>query len=373
MPVVVPPFGELDGELYEAKTRRLTLRREGVEHEVDLVEMRWADISTLPKGLVAFFVSLFGFALQLATVGLEAVESMLSRAGRVVERRRPCLDDGRDDLPRGRSCRGASDRSCRWTVPCPECACGRDGRRHRDLGGRVCGSARHRGGRPGHRRGGLLACGCDRGPDDLGDIDRHRGLLAHDRSMARPSGPPDRDRCGRGRDVVDVEAGQGARRWRLAVRRRTMDEGVGPQVVVPGDDGRGGAQRRAGLAARCGLAPRGYGHNAGRHRGLRAPRGVDGRSRRGQPGPGAPRRVLRMGTAQASRRAARLARSRHGCPHDDAEPLRRRARRHDLVQRDRRACVRQREGGALGHSGARGRVPGGCLLVDARPGLRPRA
>lgn len=55
---------------------RLRLRREAAgrvtDCEVDLVEMRWADLSSFPsKGLLAFFGTLFGLALQLATPGLE--------------------------------------------------------------------------------------------------------------------------------------------------------------------------------------------------------------------------------------------------------------------------------------------------------------
>ncbi|HVG99923.1 MAG TPA: hypothetical protein VM844_04090 [Miltoncostaeaceae bacterium] len=80
--VQVPPAGPRRGERYEAETRALTLQRGPDRHRVDLVEMRWADISQFPRGLVAFFLSLFGFALQLATVGLEALQGMLRRAGR---------------------------------------------------------------------------------------------------------------------------------------------------------------------------------------------------------------------------------------------------------------------------------------------------
>ena len=80
--VQVPPAGPRRGERYEAETRALTLQRGPDRHRVDLVEMRWADISQFPRGLVAFFLSLFGFALQMATVGLEALQGMLRRAGR---------------------------------------------------------------------------------------------------------------------------------------------------------------------------------------------------------------------------------------------------------------------------------------------------
>ena len=55
-------------ELYRAD--RLALRRG--DAEIDLVEMRWSDISRFPRGLMAFFTSLFGLGLQLMTAGLEA-------------------------------------------------------------------------------------------------------------------------------------------------------------------------------------------------------------------------------------------------------------------------------------------------------------
>jgi hypothetical protein len=74
--------GARGGELHEAETRSLVRRHDGVDHRVDLVEMRWSDLSSFPRGLIAFFISFFGLALQLSTVGLEAVQGMLRRAGR---------------------------------------------------------------------------------------------------------------------------------------------------------------------------------------------------------------------------------------------------------------------------------------------------
>lgn len=92
--VRVPPaaaVGGREGEHHDAEVRRLRLTRDGVEHRVDMVEMRWSDLSSFPRGLVYFFVTLFGFALQLATVGLEAQRGMLKRAGR----KTPADDDSR--------------------------------------------------------------------------------------------------------------------------------------------------------------------------------------------------------------------------------------------------------------------------------------
>ena len=51
MDVVVPGGGGRPRELYRAD--HLSLRR-GCD-EIDLVEMRWSDISRFPKGLLAFF------------------------------------------------------------------------------------------------------------------------------------------------------------------------------------------------------------------------------------------------------------------------------------------------------------------------------
>lgn len=73
-------------ELYRAD--RLSLRRG--DAEIDLVEMRWSDISRFPQGLLAFFTSLFGLGLQLMTAGLEA--SHRADDGRGTERP-PSEDD----------------------------------------------------------------------------------------------------------------------------------------------------------------------------------------------------------------------------------------------------------------------------------------
>ena len=74
--------GARGGELHEAEARALVRRHDGADHQIDLVEMRWSDLSSFPRGLIAFFISFFGLALQLSTVGLEAVDGTLRRAGR---------------------------------------------------------------------------------------------------------------------------------------------------------------------------------------------------------------------------------------------------------------------------------------------------
>ena len=66
--VVVPGPPDRPRELYRADRQSLRRGRD----EIDLVEMRWSDISRFPKGLLAFFTSLFGLGLQTMTVGLEA-------------------------------------------------------------------------------------------------------------------------------------------------------------------------------------------------------------------------------------------------------------------------------------------------------------
>jgi len=66
--VVVPSGAGRPNELYHAD--RLSLSRPGAR--IDLIEMRWSDISRFPSGLLSFFTSLFGLGLQLMTVGLEA-------------------------------------------------------------------------------------------------------------------------------------------------------------------------------------------------------------------------------------------------------------------------------------------------------------
>ncbi len=66
--VVVPGPRDRPRELYRADRQALRRGRD----EIDLVEMRWSDISRFPKGLLAFFTSLFGLGLQTMTVGLEA-------------------------------------------------------------------------------------------------------------------------------------------------------------------------------------------------------------------------------------------------------------------------------------------------------------
>ncbi|MGD9696776.1 MAG: hypothetical protein AB7V42_14090 [Thermoleophilia bacterium] len=64
---------------HEVHRRTLFLDREGDRHRIDLHEMRWSDLSSFPTGLMAFVISLFGFGLQLATVGLEAIQGQLRR------------------------------------------------------------------------------------------------------------------------------------------------------------------------------------------------------------------------------------------------------------------------------------------------------
>ncbi|MEZ0286010.1 MAG: hypothetical protein ACAH79_12350, partial [Thermoleophilia bacterium] len=66
--VVVPGPRNRPRELYRADRQALRRGRD----EIDLVEMRWSDISRFPKGLLPFFTSLFGLGLQTMTVGLEA-------------------------------------------------------------------------------------------------------------------------------------------------------------------------------------------------------------------------------------------------------------------------------------------------------------
>lgn len=73
--VVVPTGGDRPKALYRAD--RLSLRRG--DAEIDLVEMRWSDISRFPRGLIPFFTSLFGLGLQLMTVGLEATHHATGR------------------------------------------------------------------------------------------------------------------------------------------------------------------------------------------------------------------------------------------------------------------------------------------------------
>lgn len=73
IPVVVPGPPGARREVHRAQARTLTRTVGRATHRIDLVEMRWSDLSRFPSGLVRFFVALFGFALQIATVGLEAV------------------------------------------------------------------------------------------------------------------------------------------------------------------------------------------------------------------------------------------------------------------------------------------------------------
>ncbi len=74
----VPPGGARSGERYDARTRRLT-RDDGTV--VDLIEMRWSDLSSFPgSSLTSFFASAFGLGVQLTTVGLEATPPRATRS-----------------------------------------------------------------------------------------------------------------------------------------------------------------------------------------------------------------------------------------------------------------------------------------------------
>ncbi len=81
LPVDVPAAGARRAERYDAPRRRL---RGPDGADVDLVEMRWSDLSSFPGGTVAGFVgSAFGLGVQLATVGLEGTDVGRSRSGRL--------------------------------------------------------------------------------------------------------------------------------------------------------------------------------------------------------------------------------------------------------------------------------------------------
>ncbi|WP_217923927.1 hypothetical protein [Miltoncostaea oceani] len=79
--VEVPSERSRRGERYDAERRRL-VRHDGTE--IDLVEMRWSDLSSFPgNGLRAFFGAAFGLALQIATAGMEATPPRGGRRQRI--------------------------------------------------------------------------------------------------------------------------------------------------------------------------------------------------------------------------------------------------------------------------------------------------
>lgn len=77
LPVDVPAGGARRAERHDAQRR--SLRGPG-GMRIDLVEMRWSDLSSFPSAsLAAFIASAFGLGVQLATVGLEGTAPGVSR------------------------------------------------------------------------------------------------------------------------------------------------------------------------------------------------------------------------------------------------------------------------------------------------------
>jgi len=84
LPVEVPSSDGRRGERHDAERRRLT---RGAGTRIDLVEMRWSDLSSFPgTGLRAFVAAAFGLALQFATAGMEATPPSGGRGHRVASR-----------------------------------------------------------------------------------------------------------------------------------------------------------------------------------------------------------------------------------------------------------------------------------------------
>lgn len=84
LPVDVPAGRTRRAERHDAQRRRL---RGPDGMRIDLVEMRWSDLSSFPgTSLATFVASAFGLGVQLATVGLEGTAPGVSRDLRTVWR-----------------------------------------------------------------------------------------------------------------------------------------------------------------------------------------------------------------------------------------------------------------------------------------------
>jgi hypothetical protein len=80
-PVSDDEWGPDERTLEDVATATLRRTRSGKDpDQVDVFEMRWSDLSRFPSGLPGFIATLFGLAVQVGTIGLEAIAGIVRRS-----------------------------------------------------------------------------------------------------------------------------------------------------------------------------------------------------------------------------------------------------------------------------------------------------
>ena len=80
-PVSGDEWGPDERTLENVAAATLRRTRSGKDpDQVDVFEMRWSDLSRFPSGLPGFIATLFGLAVQIGTIGLEAIAGIVRRS-----------------------------------------------------------------------------------------------------------------------------------------------------------------------------------------------------------------------------------------------------------------------------------------------------